>query len=481
MSSERVGAKILNIITESLYDNPIVVFREYVQNSIDSFLRNGDIERAKYIHIFYENGNLYFFDTGAGIVPELFLDEMQRIGSSHKRKTKNIGYKGIGRLSGVPYCERLTFININNKDWSAIQTYEIDGKKYQEIKESNEYTNMGFSELIEEIGSYTENVKKNTIEKRITFLNEFKINFDDVGFIVILDNIKKVLFDTIADEAFEEKLQWLLPVDFRQELFDMQPEGELFFELSSERMDDVIPSQSFEIFYNGKKLERPIKKESLRRYTCKLDLRYAHGFHSFDNKKITIDRNNSFSGIRLYIDNMLLCDENELLSNLEHFGYLEHTVNGLLQSVKGIGAMIYITDKLSISANARRTFIEVNNDESIELLKLIAEFINRIYEARYALSNYSSAKEKAEKKKEEMEQLKKEATKKLCSLANETVELVDDYDDELGENDKKRIVKKRLTSWMNSLIKEFIRTQEVDLDNVFLQFEKWIKKRNNIG
>ena len=178
---------------------------------------------------------------------------------------------------------------------------------------------------------------------------------------------------------------------------------------------------------------------------------------------------------------MLLCDENELLSNLEHFGYLEHTVNGLLQSVKGIGAMIYITDKLSISANARRTFIEVNNDESIELLKLIAEFINRIYEARYALSNYSSAKEKAEKKKEEMEQLKKEATKKLCSLANETVELVDDYDDELGENDKKRIVKKRLTSWMNSLIKEFIRTQEVDLDNVFLQFEKWIKKRNNIG
>ena len=33
----KVGAGILNAITESLYDNPIVVFREYVQNSVDAF------------------------------------------------------------------------------------------------------------------------------------------------------------------------------------------------------------------------------------------------------------------------------------------------------------------------------------------------------------------------------------------------------------------------------------------------------------
>lgn len=37
MKSENVGARILSIITESLYDKPVVVFREYVQNSVDSF------------------------------------------------------------------------------------------------------------------------------------------------------------------------------------------------------------------------------------------------------------------------------------------------------------------------------------------------------------------------------------------------------------------------------------------------------------
>ena len=39
MSNNYVGAGILNIITESLYDNPIVVFREYVQNSVDSIFK----------------------------------------------------------------------------------------------------------------------------------------------------------------------------------------------------------------------------------------------------------------------------------------------------------------------------------------------------------------------------------------------------------------------------------------------------------
>ena len=34
-----VGAGIVEIITESLYDKPIVIFREYVQNSVDSITK----------------------------------------------------------------------------------------------------------------------------------------------------------------------------------------------------------------------------------------------------------------------------------------------------------------------------------------------------------------------------------------------------------------------------------------------------------
>ena len=123
----------------------------------------------------------------------------------------------------------------------------------------------------------------------------------------------------------------------------------------------------------------------LRDYVCKSNFKYAVGFHTFKCDKIAIDKNNSFSGIRIYIDNMLLCDENELLQSLDHYGLLEHTSNGQLQSVRRIGAMIYITDKVSISANARRTFIEVTDNDSLEFLKMLAEFVNTIYDTRYAL------------------------------------------------------------------------------------------------
>lgn len=40
MNNYMVGTGILSVITESLYDNPIVVFREYVQNSVDSILKS---------------------------------------------------------------------------------------------------------------------------------------------------------------------------------------------------------------------------------------------------------------------------------------------------------------------------------------------------------------------------------------------------------------------------------------------------------
>ena len=61
-----------------------------------------------------------------------------------------------------------------------------------------------------------------------------------------------------------------------------------------------------------------------------------------------IENDNDFKGIRIYIDNMLLCDEKELLQALAHYGLLSHTINGQLQSVRGIGAIIYITDKVNI-------------------------------------------------------------------------------------------------------------------------------------
>ena len=179
---------------------------------------------------------------------------------------------------------------------------------------------------------------------------------------------------------------------------------------------------------------------------------------------------------------MLLCDENELLNSLDNYGILAHTSNGQLQSVRGIGAMIYITDKISISANARRTFIEVTDRDSIDFLKLLAEFINNVYEARYALSNYASAKKKIGSNLESLSDLRERATNSLLKLASNTIDLSQEESLDfisLSQDEKKRLIKKSISSEIYKKIKDYIRTIDVDdyeIDNSINQFIGWLIK-----
>ena len=59
MIDSGVGAGIVSIITESLYDNPIVIFREYVQNSVDSIYKTEQKENRE-IRIWDNADNLFF-------------------------------------------------------------------------------------------------------------------------------------------------------------------------------------------------------------------------------------------------------------------------------------------------------------------------------------------------------------------------------------------------------------------------------------
>ncbi len=483
MNNSEVGAGILSIITESLYDNPIVIFREYVQNSVDSVMQNSNHLTDCEIHIWKNDSNLFFLDNGFGIADEQFEDKMKRIGHSNKVKTSNLGYKGIGRLSGVPYCKELIFINIVDYKNNKFQLFSINCAKYEEIKRKDNFNELGFSELINEISECKDinDLSEFSIDKHLDLIVE-----QNTGFIVVLKDITDVIKNIIEDNEFIDNLQWLLPIDFRSELYNPDKEDDLFKELTTNKnKDDSLPTIKYcNIFYDNQKLLRPIKKEMLRTYLCKNNFKYAIGFHAFRNDKIMIDKANSFSGIRLYIDNMLLCDENELLQSLDNFGYLKHTLNGQLQSIKGVGAMIYITDKVNISANARRTFIEVTDNNSIEFLELIAEFVNTVYETRYALSNYASAKKKTEDQGEKLNILKTKAIECMQKLATENVslpEFEEEIYEELSEIEKKKRIKKNITTQIDRSLKNYLEQNQFDksdLNEATNNFFKWLIENN---
>lgn len=482
MVDNKVGAGILNIITESLYDNPIVVFREYVQNSMDSILKCEKGSDEGEIRIWYKDNNLFFLDNGKGIKIENFKDEMTKIGASTKRKQRNLGYKGIGRLSGVPYCKQLYFVNVYDYENKKAQIYEINSELYDKIKKDDISSDLSFVELMDRIGSYQEEVN---IAERLEIYHELK-KYEDIlrksnsGFLVFLKDISMVLSNTMKETEFFQELQWLLPVDFSDDLYKSDKK-ELFEELTKEQNEGIVPVRFCKIYYNDNEILRPIKKEMFRDYVCKSNFKYAVGFHTFKGDKIAIDKKNSFSGIRIYIDNMLLCEENELLQSLDHYGLLEHTLNGQLQSVRGIGAMIYITDKVNISANARRTFIEVTDNDSLEFLKMLAEFVNIIYDTRYALSNYISARSKQQAGAEKLEQLRVVALENLKKLAKEDVELTADEGivnefSEMTMTDKKKAIKKVISNNLDLKLKEYLKQLDVfELENAYEQFLEWLK------
>lgn len=476
----RVGSGIINVITESLYDNPIVVFREYVQNSVDSLYKLEDA-RSSEIRIYYTGNSLYFADNGNGIIKDLFDVQMGGIANSSKSKSINLGYKGIGRLSGLPYCDCLRFFNILDYSKNEFQQYSLDGKKYTKEKNSEQIQNLTVEEFLEMLSSSSINYQD--INMYLNMSDEVKRFFEknNRGFLVIMENISPVLRTTIDSEKFEMNLSWLLPVDFRPELNDVDADiRRIINNLRADNQEDAA-ARFCNIYYNDKKIFRPIDVGDFRNTVFQNDFEYAVGMVTFNGQKIQIDKNNDFSGIRIYLDNMLLCDESELITTLANYGYLNHSVNGMIQAVRGIGAMIYITDKTNISANARRTFIEVTDNYSLEFLRLLAEFVNDIYDARYALSDYASVLRDKTKNQEEIEKKKKNALSELCKFVSEKVaiEEIDVQIDttDLSVQEKKAIIKKSITTQIGKELKNFIKQYDVEkMDSYYEDFLRWLEK-----
>ena len=484
MAKDNIGAGILNIITESLYDKPIVVFREYVQNCADSLSATMQSVDKKVLSckIWSENNNLFFLDNGNGIDEDKFLSEMRKIAYSGKKRTVHIGYKGIGRLSGISYCEKLIFINIVSYKKKHYQVYSIDCCKYSEIKKRDDYNALSFDELMDQIGVFDDKVTNNFEKRIIKLLNDYKDMFlkRDKGFLVIMEGFNSILEQLMSEKTFFGELGWLLPVNFEEELYETKQQ-KLFEELSKTNDDGLVPAMGFDIYYNNKLIKRPITSAMLRDYTCICDFKYAVGFHTFRQNKFVIEKGNYFAGIRIYIDNMLLCDEAELIPILREYGLLEHSVNELVQSVRAIGAVIYITDKINISANARRTFIEVTNEETLDFLGRLAEFIERIYKARYALSKYSSGKKNQELEKGKLDELRQKANEGLRDLAEEEIKVDNEEDgrkqefDKLSDIEKKQIIKKKIAREFNEKIRIYLsQVTQFDYNNAYEDFKIWM-------
>ena len=111
-----VGKDVLELLSSSMYVNPLSVFREYVQNATDAIddavgsgllpaISDGLIE----INLDHIDRRVVIRDNGKGLTNKDFPARMLSFGASEKRGTDARGFRGVGRLSGLGYVQQLLF------------------------------------------------------------------------------------------------------------------------------------------------------------------------------------------------------------------------------------------------------------------------------------------------------------------------------------------------------------------------------------
>lgn len=145
----------MKICMGDLYPNPLVVFREYVQNSCDSLHeaeRYGLITdpQHKIISISINSNSITVNDRGIGVK----MDDVKRhlIDLSYSSKgEESIGQYGIGRFTGAKYCDELVFeTSAKGEPNKSIVTF--NAKRAREIIEST--ADYELTEVMDEVTTH---------------------------------------------------------------------------------------------------------------------------------------------------------------------------------------------------------------------------------------------------------------------------------------------------------------------------------------
>lgn len=110
-----IGKYVIENLTVGMYDDPLCVYREYIQNSadaIDKAISSGIVDKQDaniFIQIDAIHKVIVITDNGTGIAQNQVTSVLQNIAESNKEVGRERGFRGIGRLGGLAYCEVLIF------------------------------------------------------------------------------------------------------------------------------------------------------------------------------------------------------------------------------------------------------------------------------------------------------------------------------------------------------------------------------------
>ena len=346
----QVGKYTLESLTTGMYSDPKIVYREYIQNSVDSLenaVQQGIIEQSGMridIIVSEENSRISIRDNGTGIKRNEAQATLMNVGNSKKRNANNRGFRGIGRLGGMSYCDTLVFsTSYEGENCKTIITF--DCKKLKKLLVPGQYDDLSLSDVLGEI--MTIEVQTEKSEKHY--------------FVVEMENVSGSS-DLLNIDAAKSYISQVAPLPYQTRHFIY------ISQLKEYLKDHGYGLEEFPIFVGEEEADlEPVYKPNKSRFRADRNKKTVDEISSMNYFDVTIDgelyalgwygncgwygflSDREISGLRVRKGNILIGDSMTLNGIFK-----ESRFNGWTQ-----GEIFIVTDKLV--PNARRDDFEQND------------------------------------------------------------------------------------------------------------------------
>lgn len=380
-----IGKDVIESLTIGMYEDSRFIYREYIQNSadqIDKAIKEELIQPSEaeiHINIDYDTRSISIEDNATGIISTEVQPILQNIAQSTKKRGVDKGFRGIGRLGGIAYCEELifetSFKGENKKSiltWNALELKNIINNR---------------------------DVKEDAISviREVTTFSTEKEDSDDHYFKVILKNVTND--DLLDRDSIKKYLSMVAPVPFATKFIykskiykELKDEGISLDEYkiylnSGQDCEQIFKGYSTYIYKgdenNRRKEDEIIDIEIFKEYSSDGKLLFW-GWHSISEKNQSLNQINFMRGFRLRKSNIQIGDEYTLLKLQRdrrfHF-YFFGEIYGMHPDLIPNSRRDYFTEN--------KVFFEFEQ-------KLKSFFYNKIYKLCYVASELNSSLKRIE-------------------------------------------------------------------------------------
>lgn len=308
-SSFKAGMYLLETLTSGMYNDPLSIYREYIQNAVDSIDMGKSHGKRKMttinIDLNPQTRSISIRDNGIGIPAGEAERILSSIGSSNKQESGNYllrGFRGIGRLGGIAFSDKAIFrTKAEGENIESIQ--EWDCKKLRKLLETKKYK-LTLKDLF---GKITHFSQTNGLPSK------------DSYFEVILNGVSSFRNHIFDIAKIRNYIGQVAPVPFDYEHFSF-----------GKHIDEYLAGHLstfgvYNIYLNGKPIFKPysntVKTASKRGGTdCIKNVHFveirinnenpiAYGWYGERQELLgSIRKGEIYSGIRVRVGNILLGD-----------------------------------------------------------------------------------------------------------------------------------------------------------------------------